>query len=133
MKKCNGKSAALATEQKRDTTSYTQIPQIYYPWIKGPSNRNIDAILAAQNHGVQVKFPEMGNNVLISGSKEGVQTVNKQIAEIFDTKRGKFKELCFQFKKAEHPKIGLIVDYILKENDVSVEVIFLETIPHYAN
>ena len=56
-----------------------------------------------------------------------------KIAEIFDTKRGKLKELCFQVKKAEHQKIVLFVYYILKVNDVNVEVIFLETIPHYAN
>ena len=81
-------AAAIATEKKRDYTTYTQIPHEYYSWIRGP------AILAAQSHGVQVKFPVSGNNIVISGSEEDVETVKLEIDEIFCTKRGKLKQLC---------------------------------------
>uniref|UniRef100_A0A0N5A8M1 Vigilin n=1 Tax=Syphacia muris TaxID=451379 RepID=A0A0N5A8M1_9BILA len=103
------------------------IPRIYYPWIRGPNNENIDALAAETGAKINIPPPAAQNEVIvITGEKDGVRKAAAAIRSIYEDREANAKSVTCQIPKAQHRYIigqqrkGLAE--ILKETGVSVEV-----------
>uniref|UniRef100_A0A9J2PCM1 K Homology domain-containing protein n=1 Tax=Ascaris lumbricoides TaxID=6252 RepID=A0A9J2PCM1_ASCLU len=114
-------------KQSKLAQEHLMIPRIYYPWIRGPNNETMDALMAETGAKINIPPPSANNEIIvITGEKEGVHRAADELNKIYEEKKANAKPVTCQVARAQHRYVigpqrrGLTE--ILKETGVSVEV-----------
>lgn len=73
------------------------IPRIYYPWIRGPNNETMDALMAETGAKINIPPPSANNEIIvITGEKEGVHRAADELNKIYEEKKANAKPVTCQ-------------------------------------
>lgn len=103
-------------------TKYMQIPRRFYPWIRGPYQRDLKQV--EQEKGVKICLPDHdtpGNDVVLKGRDPDVlEEFTKKFNNRLDQLRRTVKEKKFCVPHDKH--MTILPDAVLEQTDASVEL-----------
>ncbi|KAH7714186.1 KH domain-containing protein [Aphelenchoides avenae] len=77
----------IADEAARQGNAQLDVPKSFYPWIRGPFNETLDAIVAETGARVNIPPPSAkSDTIVITGLREGVEQAAKRIRAIYESK-----------------------------------------------
>lgn len=119
-------------EQAKLAFERLPVPKIYHPFICGPHNNNIKALIESTNAQINVPPPSvMKDEIVVSGEKEGVMKAKATIMKILEEKKKKCQAVSVEVRKSQHKYVigqkRANIQEILEMTGVSVEVPSLES------
>lgn len=114
-------------EQSKKALERVSVPKMYHPFIVGPSNKNLQAMIEETGAKITVPPPSVQQDeIVISGEKEGVLAAKAKIELIYKEMERKCQTVCVEVPKPQHKYVigprGSTIAEILEMTGVSVEV-----------
>ena len=117
----------ISNEVASRANERVSIPKIYHPFICGPFNKTLDAIMAETGAKVNVPPPSVNKEeISITGEKDAVHKAKERIMKIFHDKENKCQTVSMEVRKSQHKYIighkGSTLNEIFQRTGVSVEM-----------
>jgi len=118
----------ISDEQSKQAFEKLDVPKIYHPFISGPNNASIQALLA-KHANVRINIPPlsvMKDELSITGEKEGVLACKAYVLAVWKEMEKKCSTIQVEVKKSQHRYVigprGNAINEILAETGVFVEM-----------
>nr|CAD7196081.1 unnamed protein product [Timema douglasi] len=114
-------------EQSKQAYERVNVPKIYHPFICGPHNDSLNALIAET--GVRINVPPLSvqkDEITIAGEKEGVMLAKERILAVHQDMEKKCTTVSVEVPKSQHKYVigprGNTIAEILQSTGVSVEM-----------
>ena len=117
----------ISNEMASRANERVAIPKIYHPFICGPFNTTLEAIMKESGAKVSVPPPSVNKEeIFITGEKDAVLKAKDKILRIFKDKEKKCQTVSMEVRKSQHKYIigpkGQTLNEIFEKTGVSVEM-----------
>ncbi|XP_054160891.1 vigilin-like [Oppia nitens] len=117
----------ISNEMASRAKESVQIPKIYHPFICGPFNDTLSAIMSETGAKVNIPPPSVNKEeITITGEREAVLQAKDRIMRIFRDREKKCQTVSMEVRKSQHKYIigpkGHTLNEIFQETGVSVEM-----------
>uniref|UniRef100_A0A0N4ZAE0 Vigilin n=1 Tax=Parastrongyloides trichosuri TaxID=131310 RepID=A0A0N4ZAE0_PARTI len=124
---CAEKILSISSERSKQSSENMEIEKLYYPWIRGAHNSNIERWTSNGNVKVNIPPPNVeSNKINITGEREAVQKVVEEITKIYKEKKGKVKTVTTKIPRSQRRFVlgnkGSGIQEILQVTDCVIEV-----------
>ncbi|CAG2166840.1 unnamed protein product, partial [Oppiella nova] len=117
----------ISNEMASRANERVSIPKIYHPFVCGPFNENLNAIMNETGAKVSVPPPSVNKEeISITGERDAVLMAKDKILRIFRDREKKCQTVSMEVRKSQHKYIigpkGHTLNDIFKNTGVSVEM-----------
>ncbi|PAV76977.1 hypothetical protein WR25_20889 [Diploscapter pachys] len=127
IEKATARIRAIAEKEASLSVSSIHCPRLYYPWVRGPYNENVDRL--TKEFDIKINIPPTSAQnefIIISGEREGVHRASAEIKSIIASNVPTAKRMAMNLPRTQHrfvighQRSGL--HEILKQTGIIVEM-----------